>query len=92
MATCQVDSCGTKISRGSATSKAGSLGNGGMITHLRTKHPEVFKDMNTSKTAKKGDERDDKDETVRGSKCSFRLRTKQSRQDFLEQVKHIKLL
>ena len=63
-----------------------------MITHLRTKHPEVFKDMNASKTVKKGDERDDKDETVRGSKCSFRLRTKQSRQDFLEQVKQIKLL
>ena len=43
-AICQVNGCGAQLSRGSTTSRAGSLGNGGMLTHLRTKHPDEFTD------------------------------------------------
>ena len=43
-ATCQVNGCGAQISRGSTTSTAGSLGNGGMLTHLRTKYPDELRE------------------------------------------------
>ena len=81
-----MDGCLANISRGSASAKGGSLGNGGMLTHLRTIHPETFKDLNLEKEKRKLTEKDDRDETVRGTKCLYRLRTKQSRQQFLDEV------
>ena len=57
-----------------------------MLTHLRTMHGESFKDMKVAKENRNNEVKENVDETVRGTKCIYKLRTKLSRREFLDEV------
>jgi hypothetical protein len=57
-----------------------------MLNHLERIHPMTFSAMGKARNASEPMEKDKLDESVRGTKLLFNLRTKQSRKDFLDQV------
>jgi hypothetical protein len=81
-----VGTCKAEISRGANGSNVKKLGNGGMLNHLERIHPIIFNAMGKARNVSEASEKDKRDETVRGTKLLFNLRTKQSRKDFLDQV------
>ena len=83
---CLVENCGAEISRGSTGSNVSKLGNGGMLKHLQKIHPGIYGAIEMARQLETKTNLDERDETVRGSKVLFSLRTKQTRQEFLKQV------
>jgi hypothetical protein len=57
-----------------------------MLNHLERIHPMIFNAMGKARNTSEPMEEDKRDESVRGTKLLFNLRTKQSRKDFLDQV------
>jgi hypothetical protein len=72
--------------RGANGSDIKKLGNGGMLNHLERIHPIIINAMGKARNVLEPTEKDKRDESVKGTKLLYNLRTKQSRKDFLDQV------